>query len=351
MFDYLMEFYGIEQSKSGMTFSDLFLKWIEYKTLFVGSKNRHKGLSPSTIKRYKNDYERFFGSSDIINKPIGQITKPDLEGLIAGLISDHKLPEKQANNVIGYVAGMFSYAYDADMIDRDPAAKLDRALLLSRCVSETSDDTSRILSRDEIVLLKSAITRHEQEHRYAPDYAAELALLTGMRVGELAALKWESIHDGYIHIDYSEHRLDFDDHTELVIGEPKCGKHRMIPLTEDMQDVLDRVKDLGYQSLEGFVFVSSDGSRCTGHDIGCGCVRRGKEAGIKSNVSIHRIRRTVSSLLHENLTETAVAALLGHTERVNKECYTYDISDYQEKLEALNHLPKTDKIIPFQRVS
>ena len=51
---------------------------------------------------------------------------------------------------------------------------------------------------------------------------------------------------------------------------------------------------------------------------------------------------SLSSLLHENLTEMAVAALPGHTERVNKEHYTYDISDCQEKLTALQNLPQTD---------
>lgn len=44
-----------------------------------------------------------------------------------------------------------------------------------------------------------------------PDYAIELALLTGMRVGEIAALHWSDIDNKHIHVDFSEHRIDYKD--------------------------------------------------------------------------------------------------------------------------------------------
>lgn len=360
MFDFLIEFYGIAKpqqkgsegaARGGLTFTDLFLKWVEYKSMFIGAKNRHKGLSPSTIKRYKRDYDRFFKGNEIETLRVRSITKPDLERFITGLIDEFNLKEKNAGNLIGYIADMFSFAYESDLIDRNPAAKLDRGLLLSRCESSVFDESSRILTFREIELLCFAIKQHESVYSYTPDYAIELALLTGMRVGEIAALRWDCIRDGYIYVDYSEHRLDYDDHTELIIGEPKCGKHRLIPLTDEMRNVLERVKALNFPSPEGFVFVTADGRRCSGHDISCACSRRGKEAGIKHTVSIHRIRRTVSSQLHAALPDTAVAAILGHTERVNKECYTYDVSDYRDKQAALGNLPQTGKIVPFRIAS
>lgn len=46
---------------------------------------------------------------------------------------------------------------------------------------------------------------------YMPDYAIELALLTGMRVGEIAALHWSDIDNKHIHVDFSEHRIDYKD--------------------------------------------------------------------------------------------------------------------------------------------
>ncbi len=78
---------------------------------------------------------------------------------------------------------------------------------------------------------------------YIQDYAIELATLTGMRVGELAALKWECISKDELSINYSEHRMDFDDKPcEYYIGEPKNGKCRPFPMSDEIQALLDRVK-------------------------------------------------------------------------------------------------------------
>ena len=78
------------------------------------------------------------------------------------------------------------------------------------------------------------------------DLALELAMQTGMRAGELAALHWSDLHDGYIHIDFSEHRIDHEDgHYEFVIGEPKNLKHRKFPFNPAIEDILRRVRALG----------------------------------------------------------------------------------------------------------
>ena len=77
-----------------------------------------------------------------------------------------------------------------------------------------------------------------------------------MRVGELAALHWTDIRDGRIYIDYSEHRLDYDDHSVIVIDEPKSLKHRSFPLNTAIEDVLERIRALGYSSE--FVFGNDE---------------------------------------------------------------------------------------------
>lgn len=58
--------------------------------------------------------------------------------------------------------------------------------------------------------------------------------------------------------------------------------------------------------------------------------------------SIHAIRRTINSNMKCQGVPTAVAAsILGHTERVNEENYTYDITSMADKL---NILEKASKI-------
>ena len=87
----------------------------------------------------------------------------------------------------------------------------------------------------------------------------------------------------------------------------------------------------------GFVFTDKNNNRCTSRAIGCAIIRRGQAVGI-DHVSIHRIRRTVSSLLNQVLPQRDVAELLGHTERVNEMHYHYSTADIREKIIALNSL-------------
>ena len=186
-----------------------------------------------------------------------------------------------------------------------------------------------------MTLRQAVLARHQDAPYYMPDYAIELAILTGMRVGELAALHWTDIDNDFIHIDYSEHRLDYSDKpSELIIGEPKNGKHRTLPLTDDIKTVLSKVKALGLKGKDNFIFVHEDGTRYTAHDISCAVDRRASEAGIKKT-SIHGIRRTVSSLLNTVLEQKAVADMLGHSEKVNEQHYNYSTAENSEKTKAL----------------
>ena len=65
---------------------------------------------------------------------------------------------------------------------------------------------------------------------------------TGMRAGELSALHWTDVHDGYIHIDFSE--------------------HRKFPLNPAIEDIFRRVRELGREGE--FVFTNEKGERQSG---------------------------------------------------------------------------------------
>lgn len=212
------------------------------------------------------------------------------------------------------------------------------------------NDEDKVLTINEFAKLREAVLRHETKHpSYMPDYAIELAILTGMRVGELVALHWGDVDDEYIHIDYSEHRLDYSNRpSELVIDEPKSGKHRKLQMTDDIRRIFWKIKKIGFHSEEGFIFCDSTGERYTGHDISCAVTRRAEEAGVR-RTSIHGIRRTVSSLLNTVLPQKAVADMLGHTERVNEQHYNFSMAENAEKMRALEEV--SSKVINFKSIS
>ncbi len=338
---YLVAFYQLEDKEeySVKKFSDVFLEWVEYKKKFIGASNKKRSLSPTTIRRYERDYDNYIKKSALATMNIKDITAPKLEEMLLEIIKKNNLKEKFASNILGYISQVMFYAYRNRYIQDNPANYIDRSLILSVCTFvQPKDDSDRVLNRTELVQLREQVLYMQQKYPdYMPNYAIELAMYTGMRVGEISALKWSCIDEvnGIIHVDYSEHRLDYSNKpSELVIGEPKNGKHRTIEMTDDIKRIFYKIKAIGCNSSDNYVFVREDGSRYTSHSISSAVSRRSQEAGIK-NASIHGIRRTVSSLLNQVLPQKVVAEMMGHSGRVNDMNYNYSIAERSEKKRAL----------------
>ena len=313
MYLFLAEFYGVgDPQKSVMTIEVLYKEWVEYKRQFVDAKNRKKALSPSTIRRYERDYDNYIAKSRLAKEPVTRINPINLTNYLLALIKDNHLKEKNASNIIGYISMMFEYAYRSQYIKNNPAALLDRDMLLSMFLE------------------------HEKKYpHYMPSYAIELAMLTGMRVGEIAALSWSAIDEKYICVTQAERRLDYSDRTsEIIIGKPKNGKIRRIPLTPEMKELFQKIRALGHPDREGFVFTEESGKRCKAHNISCAIARRCVDAGIEGK-PIHGVRRTVSSMLRKILPASTVANMLGYLEATNDQFYNYDYTDDLEKLRGL----------------
>ena len=342
LYRFLIGFYGFQGDvkKGHMSFGKLFEEWISYKRRFVGVRNRRRALSPSTIRRYERDFAAYINGTTLCDMKICRITTPSLMIMLTDIIKTNDMTERCAGNMLGYIRQSFEYAYRSEYISKDPYAVIDRNILLSMCrYVPPKRDEERVLTKSGLAALFEKTIEHEKKYPdYMPNYGVELAIHTGMRVGEIAALHWEDVNDKVIHVDYSEHRLDYiDKKSEIVIDEPKNCKHRAIPQTEETRDLFRRIKERNHLNEEGFVFADKDGKRCTAHTITCAAYRRGEEAGL-GKTSIHEIRRTISSMLNEVLPQTVVASILGHTPEVNETHYNYSTAEYNEKVRALNEV-------------
>lgn len=352
---YLVAFYQLDEKDKteNRKFSDIYFEWVEYKKQFIGASNRKRSLSPSTIRRYERDYDNYIKDSRLASTRIEDITTPKLEEMLLEIIKKNDLKEKFASNILGYINQVMFYACRNRYIKENPADYMDRSLILSVCTFvPPKNDSDRVLTKGEFSALRSHVLYiQKQKPDYVPIFAIELAMYTGMRVGEIAALKWSCIDEenGLIHIDLSEHRLDYSDRpSEFVIGEPKNCRHRTFPMNDNIKHVFEKVKSIRYSGENDFVFVREDGSRYTGHNIGCAVDRISKEIGIKT-LSIHGIRRTVSSLLNEVLPRRVVAELLGHSERVNDQHYDYSTAENVEKIRAIDTLcPSVPNIVDYR---
>ena len=114
-------------------------------------------------------------------------------------------------------------------------------------------------SDEDVKMMMTALAEDYQKRPdYIPNYAIELAIYTGMRVGELAGLKWEDISDTSIFINRSEKYNPVL--KEYYTGDTKNGWPRHFPVNETLIDLFQRLRNI-YKENGGLSewFFSKDG--------------------------------------------------------------------------------------------
>lgn len=177
---------------------------------------------------------------------------------------------------------------------------------------------------------------HEQPE-YIPTYAVEFASLTGFRVAEISALKWENVTDEYILVDKSE---KYNRKTkEYYIDKTKNQKERLFPLTEEIRSLLNRVKKAEIKAgyVCEWVFANEEG-RIHAPVISSCIKNKCRQVGITEK-GIHAYRKTVNSKMRCNGVSSVVAAsLLGHSQAVNEEYYTFDVATLDDKARVVSEM-------------
>lgn len=265
----------IPKLKKRKTLEEFVSIWIES---YVKVNNK-----PSEVKN-KTTYLRscllpFFGK-----KRLDEITSLDIEKFKAQQLK--KVKPKTVNNQIGTLAKCLKTAIEWEELDKMPLIKP------LRCDPEEFDYLTEEESKQ---LLNSA---HE------PYYGAILlALHTGMRIGELMALHWESIDFRNRHIVVKK------TFSNGILTSTKSNRIRYIPMTQDIFDYLSSFSD-----KEGFVFKGPDNIRfrpeCSRTSLQEIC----KKAKLR-NIGWHKLRHTFASHLAEKgVSMTAIKDLMGHSD-------------------------------------
>lgn len=269
-----------------VTFKDMYFRW---------RKVQDKLVDDNTITKYETDYKRYFEDADFSKKDIKGITEEDIKIFVCETVKTRKLSKKACKTLFGYVKRVMNSARINHIISDKPMEFMEAKAFYKYCTEKKKPVEARIISDMD---MEKLYERFKEDYRnnpsYIPTYAVEFASLTGMRVEEIAALSWSNIFDSYILVDKSE---KYNRRTkDFYIDSTKNGKERVFPITEEIRGLLERVKKAELQY--GFI---------------CEWVFAGKEG------RIHAYRRTVNSKMRcEGVSATVAAALLGHSEEVNR---------------------------------
>jgi integrase len=276
------------------------------------SKQNHK---QSTHENYRKALDKrllpVFG-----NKPLHRIKKKDVKGFLYGK-QNEGFSHATVQNLKAYLCSILSQAEDDEIIARNPAAKT------GKLIKEPEQTESRIvpLTREEKNRLEQTVKRH-----YPRWYPLILtALRTGMRIGELIALRPDD--------------LDFDGMFIVVcrgcvrgtITSTKSNNRRKVDMSPQLAGVLreylterkEEARKKGWGSPPEWLFYTEQGRILGPMYLGCKLLKVWlRKAGLKG-MRFHDLRHTYATLrLQKGDDILDVSKQLGHSD-INITTKTY----------------------------
>ena len=318
---------GLIENKKIVPFSKVYFDWRSVHDKLVSS---------NTIFKYETDYHRFFEGQKFIEYPIDKITEETIQLFMVERIQTLNLTKRPTKRLFWYIKSVLKSALINKVIKENPLQYIEAKTFYKYCTEKTVDLEKKLVTDEEMDQLYRKFEEDYRDHpEYIPTYAVHLATLTGMRVGEIAALEWEDITDEYISISKSE---KYDRINKVYfIDETKNKKKRLFPMTEEIKKLLDKLKrvEIQYGYVCNWVFANENG-RVHSTVISSCSKNKCRQIGITEK-GIHADRRTINSKMKCMGVPTVVAAsLLGHTEEVNEQYYTFDITNMEEKAKIVS---------------
>ncbi|EOH93045.1 tyrosine-type recombinase/integrase [Enterococcus pallens] len=171
--------------------------------------------------------------------------------------------------------------------------------------------------------------------------AVLLSLRTGLRIGEIAALKWENIdfQRGIIRIEKTLQRIpikDIKNKTKIIIGKVKTrSSNRIIPMSTAVKVWL---RDRFLKAKNDFV-LSNNEKPCEPRLITYHFHKIRKAAGLES-IHFHQLRHTFATrCLESRANAVSVSSLLGHSS-IKTTLDTYADSMIEERIATIENMEK-----------
>jgi len=264
----------LEESSS---FSEFVDKW--FNTYVITNNKPSEQLNKKTAIR--NHLKPFFGKIDI-----DKISALNIEEFKAQKQAEGKC-NKSINNYLGMLSKCLHCAEEWGLIKNSPRTKH----------LKVPPQKFRFLTEEQYNKLLEEAQKINREF-----YEMVLfTLRTGVRVGELMALRWEDI-------DFDRQNITIRRSiVNGIIGSPKSNKSRQIPLSDDIFSVLKNKK----RNLKDSNIWKMETSRFSlNRKLKRACRRFGFKVG-----GWHDLRHTFASRLANNgVALQVIQALLGHSD-------------------------------------
>lgn len=277
-------------------FESVALEWISYI---------QPQIKQSSYVKYTNIIHihllPYFG-----NTTIGMITREDVNTFCSNLLlsddTHQALSPKTVTSIISVMKSIFEYAIQV---------KKYTAINLNGISVKQTQPVLRVLSMNE----QQRLCEYLFENFDLCNFGILLSLYTGLRVGEICALKWEDIildeHVLYVH--QTMQRLQSTNNsthkTEIVISTPKseCSM-RKIPIPDKLFDLM-----LDYRQPEKSYFLTGLSDRYIEPRTMQNRFKKAIKACEIENINFHTLRHTFATRCVElGFDLKSLSEILGH---------------------------------------
>jgi len=227
----------------------------------------------------------------------------------ARLVAEGKLSARSVNKLLVQLHAIFKRVQRLHRLPNNPAAGIDRQPL------KRSGDFD-VLTPSEVEALVRAADADQDGAIYT------VAAFTGLRLGELRALRWADVDFGkrLVHVRRN--------YTSRTLGDPKSGKVRSVPLIDQALAAFDGLsRREHFTGPDDLVFCSE-----VGDYIDDSALRRRfydalKTAGLKK-MRFHDLRHTFGTLAVQAFPLSDVKAFMGHADISTTMVYVHHVPQH-----------------------
>lgn len=267
-------------------FKEVALKWL---------KRKKPEIAPKTWDRYKEILE---------NHIIPAFGKRFISDIEEDEVRDYFLTNKNSGTTLRQHHTILKNIFAMEGID------------VMKNIKRPRKNNTEINCIKDPVDLAEFVKSFKNSILFLPVY---LASVTGMRLSEIAGLRWEDVNlkTGYITINRSLHWKKENGKKEWYVKSTKNGSSkRTIKISKKDVEVLQHIKDVHKKTQKDFVCVDKNNNPLCKDSVSSNFKARAKTRGF--DVSFHSLRHSHATILIQHFKKSinAVSKRLGHANEI-----------------------------------
>lgn len=287
-------------------------------------------LKVNRLKVKESTYVKYYSMIEKHIKPklggcfIQAVTSLIVEEFSQELLFEEELAPKTVKDILVLLKAIWKY------VERNYSGILS---IVEFSYPKEAKKEMRVLTRDE----QKQFTDYLLEDMDATKFGVMLTLLTGLRIGEICALRWSdvSLMDKTIRVGATIQRIKNLDEggnakTKIIISDPKSETSmRIIPLTDYAVELCKMCKE---QSPAAFVLSGSSDRFVEPRTLQYKLERYTKECGLEG-VHFHTLRHSFATRCVEvDFEIKSLSEILGHSSpKVTLERYVHSSMELKRK--------------------